>query len=256
MQELQNGSPSANILTALRTDEYFARTDSSGAANFLADAFGSTLALTNSSGSLTTQYSYDPFGKVTVSGQTSANPYQFTGRENDGTGLYYYRFRYYHPTLQRFTKQDPNEFGGGDANLYAYVFNSPLNFVDPLGLYFDFNVTIPFGYEGGAVTGGVQIGSNGISPYGGGGFSPIGPPSGSITWGPGPIVPGWQTGFQVNFPPIDIFGVPIPFAGQYGESPQGTFWEIGVGFPPGVSSTGYYVRNLWCPWCTSQKPCK
>ncbi|MCI0417646.1 MAG: RHS repeat-associated core domain-containing protein, partial [Acidobacteria bacterium] len=38
---------------------------------------------------------------------SSGNSAQFTGRENDGTGLYYYRARYYHPTLQRFISEDP-----------------------------------------------------------------------------------------------------------------------------------------------------
>ena len=38
---------------------------------------------------------------------SNANPYQFTGRENDGTGLYFYRARYYSPTFQRFIAQDP-----------------------------------------------------------------------------------------------------------------------------------------------------
>jgi RHS repeat-associated protein len=54
-----------------------------------------------------TTYSYDPFGAVTISGETSDNPFQYTGRENDGTGLYYYRARYYSPELQRFISEDP-----------------------------------------------------------------------------------------------------------------------------------------------------
>jgi hypothetical protein len=29
--------------------------------------------------------------------------------------------------------EDPLEFDAGDPNLYAYVFNSPINFVDPTG---------------------------------------------------------------------------------------------------------------------------
>jgi RHS repeat-associated protein len=75
-----------------------------------------------------------PFGTTSVSGATDANPYQFTGRESDGTGLYYYRARYYHPQLQRFVSEDPLGLVGGDVNLYAYVKNSPTNFADPLGL--------------------------------------------------------------------------------------------------------------------------
>src|SRR5678815_1392652 len=81
------------------------------------------------------QYTYAPFGATTSAGAASANAAQFTGRENDGTGLYYYRARYYAPDLGRFISEDPLGFGGGDANLYAYVGNRPTSANDPLGLY-------------------------------------------------------------------------------------------------------------------------
>jgi RHS repeat-associated protein len=93
------------------------------------------LGLTDSSGALPTQYTYEPFGNTTVSGSTNANPYQYTGRENDGTGLYYYRARYYHPQLQRFISEDPLRLGGGDPNFYAYAGNDPFNQKDPFGLF-------------------------------------------------------------------------------------------------------------------------
>jgi RHS repeat-associated protein len=133
VQELQGGSPSANLLTGLRIDEYFTRSDSTGTSAFLTDALGTTLALANASGAITTQYAYEPFGKTSTSGPSSTNPYQFTGRENDGTGLYFHRARYYSPTFQRFIPQDPIGFGGGDANLYAYVLENPVNYTDPSG---------------------------------------------------------------------------------------------------------------------------
>ena len=57
-----------------------------------------------------------------------------SGRENDGSGLDYYRARYYQPTWGRFVSEDPIGLAGGDANLYAYVRDNPLNLVDPLGL--------------------------------------------------------------------------------------------------------------------------
>jgi len=53
---------------------------------------------------------------------------------SDGTGLYYYRARYYSPTLQRFLGEDPLGFYAGNFNLYNYVFNNPLKFNDPYGL--------------------------------------------------------------------------------------------------------------------------
>jgi len=59
---------------------------------------------------------------------------QFTGRDNDGTGLCYYRARYYDPWLQRFATEDPIGFTGGDVNLHSYVRNSPTGQTDPLGL--------------------------------------------------------------------------------------------------------------------------
>ena len=55
------------------------------------------------------------------------------GRELDATGLDFYRARYYSPTLQRFVSEDPLEYAAGDANLYLYVSDSPLNWTDPLG---------------------------------------------------------------------------------------------------------------------------
>lgn len=59
---------------------------------------------------------------------------QFTGRENDGIGLYHYRSRFYHPGLHRFISEDPARLAGGGPNFYAYVLNNPTNFEDPLGL--------------------------------------------------------------------------------------------------------------------------
>jgi RHS repeat-associated protein len=67
-------------------------------------------------------------------GASNTNPYQFTGRENDGTGLYFNRARYYSSMYQRFVAQDPLDFSAGDTNLYAYVLNSPVVGRDPLGL--------------------------------------------------------------------------------------------------------------------------
>jgi RHS repeat-associated protein len=134
VQELQGATPTANLLTG-GVDEYFTRTDSAGARNFLPDALGSALGLADSTGTIQMQYTYEPFGNTTAAGAASGNPFQYTGRENDGTGLYYYRARYYNPQLQRFISEDPVGFGGGDTNLYAYVWESPTSFFDPVGKF-------------------------------------------------------------------------------------------------------------------------
>ena len=102
--------------------------------NFLTDALGSPIAVTDTAGTVQTEYTYETFGKTTVTGASNTNPYQYTGRENDGTGLYYYRARYYSPGLQRFISEDPMEFFGGTLNLYVYVGNEPIGYADPFGL--------------------------------------------------------------------------------------------------------------------------
>jgi len=137
VQEISGGIPVANLLAGLGIDGYFIRTDVNGSHILVFDALGSTLGLLDRSGLLQTEYTYEPFGATTATGTASPNPFQYTGRENDATGLYYYRARYYSPTLRRFISEDPFGFAGGDINLYAYVLSSPTNFTDPLGLSVD-----------------------------------------------------------------------------------------------------------------------
>jgi RHS repeat-associated protein len=76
-------------------------------------------------------YSYSPFGKVTATTGES-NPFQYAGRENDGTGLYFNRRRYYVPEWGRFLSEDPLGFEGG-LNRYTYAGNDPINWTDPSG---------------------------------------------------------------------------------------------------------------------------
>jgi RHS repeat-associated protein len=132
VQEQVGGVPTANMLVG-GLDEVLTRTDSSGTWSLIADALGSTIGLTDASGALQTQYTYEPFGRTTSSGSSNLNASQFTARENDSTGVYYYRSRYYSPSLQRFISEDPLGFGAG-VNFYSYVLNSPANLVDPFGL--------------------------------------------------------------------------------------------------------------------------
>ena len=150
MQELASGTPTASLLTGLGIDEYFTRTDGSGTATYLPDALGSTIALANGSGTILEEYSYEPFGGTSVSGSTSGNAFGFTGREADGSGLHYYRARYYDARLQRFIGEDPLGFGAGDVNLHAYVGNAPADFVDPTGEIAVVAIPIAAGCLGGA----------------------------------------------------------------------------------------------------------
>jgi RHS repeat-associated protein len=132
VQEQTGGSGSANTLTG-GVDMFFSRTDASGTVTPLRDALGSVVALTDTSGAIQTSYSYEPFGKTTMSGTPNSNSQKYTGREDDGTGLYYYRNRYYLPSMQRFISEDPIGLAGG-INLYCYVGNNPISLRDSLGL--------------------------------------------------------------------------------------------------------------------------
>ena len=180
--ELAAGAPVANLLTGLGVDEYFARTDIVGSQYFLTDALGSTVALTDASGATLNDYTYEPFGNVSITGAVF-NPYQYTGRENDGTGLYYYRARYYSPTLQRFISEDPIGLQGG-LGLYTYVENNPLSFTDPSGL----DVTISL-YPCCAGFNHVGIGVNTSQTVG---FRPVHPnapvDTGEVTPDQGPVI--------------------------------------------------------------------
>jgi RHS repeat-associated protein len=148
IQEIQ-GSAKTNYIRTLNIDEPLARIKADGTIrHYKTDALGSVIALVDDTGAVKTTYTYDPFGNVTVSGEASDNPFQYTGRENDETGLYYYRARYYSPELQRFISEDPILKPGNPEisfslpfliiyppilNAYNYTVNSPVNFTDPEG---------------------------------------------------------------------------------------------------------------------------
>ncbi len=153
VQESSGVPVSANILTGLGIDEFLARTDTSSGATstFLTDTLGSSLALTDSAGTLQTEYTYDPFGRVVTTGAPNGSSYQYTGRENDSIGLDYYRARYYDPELHRFISEDPIGFEGGDVNLYAYVSNNPTNYIDPDGNFVQIPAVILSNCASGAV---------------------------------------------------------------------------------------------------------
>jgi RHS repeat-associated protein len=127
------GTVNADVLAMPGTGEVFSRSDSLGTMVPLRDRLGSTIALVNGAGAITTQYTYGPFGTRSVTGAANANPFQFGGMEYDSTGLYHTFARYYSPGLQRFLSEDPLGIGGGDTNIFAYVHNDPVNRIDPLG---------------------------------------------------------------------------------------------------------------------------
>jgi|GEM_PF-2353245 len=105
------------------------------------DERNSVVALSESTGKLIEQYTYDPFGHSTDF-EISAidNPLGYTARRLDkdsGIGLYYYRARYYSPEWGSFIEADPIGYSDG-LNMYGYVGHDPINFNDPNGLAGEF----------------------------------------------------------------------------------------------------------------------
>lgn len=132
-EQNSTGSLTAAVLSG-GIDEFFARQTSAGSSTPITDALGSVVAETNSSEAIAANYSYDPYGATSFTGTASGNSQQYTGRENDGTGLYFYRARFYSPATGRFLSEDPVRLRSGQSNNYAYVGGRPAMFRDPRGL--------------------------------------------------------------------------------------------------------------------------
>jgi len=107
---------------------------------FVRDHLGSVRLVIDSNCNIVEQYEYSTYGELTIkngSGQTIStssfgNRHTYTGREwDENLGLYYYRARWYDPSIRRFTQKDIVHF----TNRYIYVQNNPMNYIDPFGLF-------------------------------------------------------------------------------------------------------------------------
>jgi RHS repeat-associated protein len=105
--------------------------------HYFYDASGNVVQLVDGSdGSVAASYEYDAYGTIVSSSGSFAgsNPFRFSTKYLDSeTGLYYYGYRYYSPELGRWVSRDPLEEDGG-INLYGFINNDPVNFLDALGL--------------------------------------------------------------------------------------------------------------------------
>jgi RHS repeat-associated protein len=100
------------------------------------DHVGSLRLITNSSGAAVKRVDYDSFGNIIGYTNPKLNVmFGFAGGLHDpDTGLVRFGYRDYNPDTGRWTAKDPILFAGGDTDLYGYISNDPVNWVDPRGL--------------------------------------------------------------------------------------------------------------------------
>lgn len=108
-----------------------------GSYYYTRDHLGSIRELIDIGGNVRARYAYDPYGRQTKTAGDLEADFGFAGMFwSSEAGLSLTHYRAYDPDLGRWLSRDPLE----DAemkegpNLYAYVGNNPINFIDPQGL--------------------------------------------------------------------------------------------------------------------------
>ena len=101
----------------------------------IADHLGSVrLVVDSTTGAIAQRMDYDEFGVVLMDTNPGFQPFGFAGGLYDrDTGLVRLGARDYDAQTGRWTAKDPILFAGGDTNVYGYVLNDPVNFLDPAG---------------------------------------------------------------------------------------------------------------------------
>jgi len=103
--------------------------------SYLYDGKGNVTGLLDGVGIVPQTYQYDPFGAPKGASGSVSQPMQFSTKTyDDQTGLSYYGYRFYVPSLGRWLTRDPIGEKGG-INLYGFVGNNPISWIDPWGLH-------------------------------------------------------------------------------------------------------------------------
>jgi len=104
------------------------------------DSRGSTVSLTDGTGTITDRYAYDPFGRPAGHAGATLQPFRYNGRDgvfDDDNGLYFMSTRYYAYELQRFIEIDHGYEGDlsdpQSLNRSAFGRGNPIQVVDPDG---------------------------------------------------------------------------------------------------------------------------
>ncbi len=138
------GEPdSANLTTWVFEDRTFrpaAKITTDGTYSIITDHLGTPVEMYNEQGERVWACELDIYGNVQsihLQGKRSDCPFRYPGQyEDEETGLYYNRFRYYSPHEGMYTQQDPIGMAGNNPTLYGYV-SDPNRNVDVFGLYSD-----------------------------------------------------------------------------------------------------------------------
>ena len=106
----------------------------------LSDHLGSSTLELDDEAAVWSQEHYYPFGGTACWAGKSAlvakyKTIRYSGKERDATGLYYYRYRYYAPWLQRWISCDPAGIING-LNIFCFVANNPVVNKDLDGRFF------------------------------------------------------------------------------------------------------------------------
>ncbi|MNK88223.1 tRNA(Glu)-specific nuclease WapA precursor [compost metagenome] len=104
---------------------------------YMYNGHGDVVQIIDENGTVVNKYQYDEWGNILQQEEKVPNSFKYAGElQDEETGLYYLRARYYDPSIGRFISKDTYE---GDVsnplsqNQYTYVENAPLNNVDPTG---------------------------------------------------------------------------------------------------------------------------
>ena len=125
---LPNGMLLASIEAADNSHHYF---------HF--DENGSTLFLSDDTGSVTDSYGITPYGESVTQTGSTPNPFTWQGAfgvmQELGTSMYYMRARYYDSAPARFLSRDPAaSIAPNQISPYQYAVANPVEFNDPTGL--------------------------------------------------------------------------------------------------------------------------
>ena len=98
------------------------------------DHNGNPVQTVNADGEVTDNLFYTPFGELISGTINHTQPFgHSTKRGNFKSGLLYFGYRFYVPHMERWLNRDPIGTDGG-LNIYAYVEQNPIMYVDPKGL--------------------------------------------------------------------------------------------------------------------------